>query len=447
MATGQRVSLTAVFCAGDGMATARLAREIGALESLVHQPAALPLLDSGRAAGWLYSVTPCLDGQSLADLIRHDGPLPVSRAVSMAISLADLLHFSHSIGILHGAITPHHIWISDDQAVLGGLQRTIRQSPNPRETQRTSNDVFALARALFEALTGEAWQRGAAIPDALPDELTSVLYRALGANRDARFATAIAFAQALCSVRENALVTDGEVRGRDALVLTSLDEVPLSDSADRSLRVLHALLDRAEVADQAPEDDDPLVQRCWARAQQQVEPDDARLVALHCRWRLLADRDPVAALAASQPAQYARGVLPYRARALAALGRAAEARTLAVRAWFDDVALDLSALRSLTMALLLTRAFDLASLVSVAECAQGVVDPVIVAAGQVSASMGAVRPLTAAAQSRTLRAIGAAIDDRVPWTAELLVDPRWDGLRSDRRFSALLARSISAWTS
>lgn len=447
VATGERVLLSAVFCAGDGMATARLAREIGALELLAHQPAAVPLLDSGRAAGWLYCVTPWLDGRSLADLISRDGPLPVHDAVSMAIALADLLHFSHGIGVLHGMLTSQHIWISDGDVRLGGFQRAMRHTVRARDTQHTALDVFDLARALFAALSGQTWQRGAPMPDALPDELTFVLHRALGANRDARFLTAIAFAQALCAVRENALVAEGEVRGRDVYEQTALDELPLSDTADRSLRVLHALLDRAEVADQAPEHDDPLVQRCWARAAQQVAPGDARLVALHCRWRLLADRDPVAALAASQPARYAAEVVPYRARALAALGQAAEARTLAVRSWFDDVALDLSAVRSLMMALLLTRSFDLASLVSVAERAQGVVDPVIMAAGQVSASLGAVRPLTAAAQSRTLRAISAAIDERVPWTAELLVDPRWDGLRSDHRFSALLARSKAAWTS
>ena len=222
--------------------------------------------------------------------------------------------------------------------------------------------------------------------------------------------------------------------------------MPLSDGADRSLRVLHALLDRAEVADLAPEPDDPLVVHCWDRASAQVRVGDARLVALRCRWRLLADRDPVGALTASQQAPDAPAVMPYRARALAALGRAAEARTLAVRSWFDDVAMDLSGVRSLIVALLLTRAFDMASLVSVTEFAHGVVDPVIIAAGETAVARGTARRLTPAAQTRTLRAIASALERRVPWTAELLVDPRWDGLRADHRFAALIARSKSSWT-
>ena len=163
-------------------------------------------------------------------------------------------------------------------------------------------------------------------------------------------------------------------------------------------------------------------------------------------WRLLAERDPVGALRASQQAPHASAVLPYRARALAALGRAAEARTLAVRSWFDEVALDLSGVRSLVIALLLTRAFEMASLVSVSEFADGVVDPVILGVGQAAVARGVAPRLTPAAQTRTLHAIGAALDRRVPWTAELLVDPRWDALRADHRFAVLLARSKAAWT-
>jgi hypothetical protein len=187
------------------------------------------------------------------------------------------------------------------------------------------------------------------------------------------------------------------------------------------------------------------VQRCWSRADEHVPARDARLVALRCRWRLLAERDPVGALSASRLAMDAREVLPYRARALATLGRAAEARAVAVRAWFDDVTLDLAALRSLMMALLLTRAFDLATLVGVTEGMDGAGDPVIAAAGQIAASRGG-RPLAPAAQGRALRAIAAAIDQRAAWTSELMVDPRWDSLRADARFSALLARSKATWT-
>ena len=190
------------------------------------------------------------------------------------------------------------------------------------------------------------------------------------------------------------------------------------------------------MAELASEPDDPLVVHCWDRASAQVRVGDARLVALRCRWRLLADRDPVGALTASQQAPDAPAVMPYRARALAALGRAAEARTLAVRSWFDDVAMDLSGVRSLIVALLLTRAFDMASLVSVTEFAHGVVDPVIIAAGETAVARGTARRLTPATPEpagKSTRGASAVepgqvcIDSRVDLIVKIYVDGNFVG--------------------
>ncbi|MBC7841780.1 MAG: hypothetical protein H7099_05695 [Gemmatimonadaceae bacterium] len=442
---GDEVRVSAVSCAADGMATAQMAREIGALECLAHQPTVVPLLASGRADGWLYIVTPWGE-PSLRALVIRDGPRAVADAVQHAIAVADLLHFAHSLGLAHGAVSAEALSLDAGQIQLGGFSTVTRAHVDSERARTAARDVLGLAGALFEALTATQWRVGLRCPDHLPEALIHLLHRALGRDRSARFATAITFAQALCAVRDTALSDDMEVGAREAALEGEIAERPLSDGAARSLRVLHALLDRAEVADLPPEPDDPLVVHCWRRASAQVGARDARLVALQCRWRLLAERDPVGAYRASQAAPNARAVLPYRARALAVLGRAAEARTLAVRSWFDDVALDLSGLRSLISALLLTRAFEMASLVCVAECAHGVDDPVIVAAGQSAVARGAVRRLTPSAQTRTLRAIASAIERRVPWTAELLVDPRWDILRDDHRFAVLLARSKASWT-
>jgi hypothetical protein len=444
-ATGESVCITAVFCDHDGMATARLAREIGVLERLSHQPAVVPLLDSGRADGWLYMVTPWRE-LSIREQLERIGPLDVERALAYTISVADLLHLAHGLGLTHGAVSADALFVEAGQIQLGAWSSAAQirtESDRPRAATR---DVVGLGRTLFELLSGSRWAPNSAMPAQLPDALTHFLHRALGPDRDARFATAIAFAQALCVVRDARSDDAYAVSGRDAASEILVEELPLSDGAERSMRVLHALLDRAEVADLPPDRDDPLVLECWHRADAQLAPGDARLVALRCRWQLLAERDPVGALQASQRAPHSPAVLPYRARALAALGRASEARSVAVRSWFDDVALDLSGVRSLVVALLLTRAFEMASLVSVSEFADGVTDPVIVAAGQSAVARGAVPRLTPAAQTRTLRAIASALDRRVPWTAELLVDPRWDALRADHRFALLLARSKAAWT-
>jgi len=86
--SGDRVSLAAVLCAADGMATASLAREIGVLKFLAHQPSVLPLLGSGRAAGCLYAVTPCTDGISLGEQLTREGPLPADEVLTQVIAAA-----------------------------------------------------------------------------------------------------------------------------------------------------------------------------------------------------------------------------------------------------------------------------------------------------------------------------------------------------------------------
>lgn len=438
------MTVRAVLCADDGMATAQMAREIRALETLAHQPAVVPLLATGRAAGWLYTISPSHAEHSLRERLVRDGALPTVQALDVTITIADLLHFAHGIGIAHGAVSAETIVLHGADAQLCGFASTTRMTPDEDMVPRC-RDVFTLAGVLFEMLTGHRWTARSRIPELEHDELRFVLHRALGTNRDRRYASAIAFAQALCTIREQLVSDVDEVSARDTIADGEIKLLPLSDGADRSLRVLHALLDRAEVAEDPPEPDDPLVQNCWDQANAQIPEHDVRLVALRCRWRLLADRDPVGALSAARRAPHAPAVVPYRARALAALGCAAEARTLAVRAWLDDLALDLAAIRSITSALLLTRAFEMATLVSEVETAHGVVDPVIAAAGQTSVASQRTRP-SAAAMAQTFRAIADAIDRRVSWTAELMVDPRWDALRADRRFSALLVHAKSAWT-
>ena len=456
--TGARVlRIHAVVCDADGNATASLAREIAVLEYLAHQPSVLPLRHAGRHAGLVYAVLPCTDGMSLAARMQRDGPMCEDEVVHAMIAVADLLHFMHGAGIAHTAITPDTLFHLDGVVLLGGFHSARPLASALDAPKVIAADVRALARSACALLL----QRSDGVADIALDDgdkgciathgigahcvvsagLGAVLQRALGADAGACFQTAIAFAQAICAVRD-ASTEWGEVSARAAD--EAHDVIPLSDGVDRSLRVLHALLDRAEVEEEPPEPGDPLVQRCWDRAAAQVSPDDARLVALRVRWRLLVDRDPSGALAAAQPARDAAAVSPYRARALAALGRAADARTLAVRTWFDEVALDGAAMRSLTIALRLTRAFDLASLISVTECVAGSADPVLCAA---TCSPPPLRTQSARASAEAISRIAAAIDRRVPWTAALLVDPRWDMLRGHPQFADLVGRVRQQWTS
>lgn len=433
--TGQRVRLRAARRADHSASASALARETAVLRRLALQPSAEPVLATGSTGGWVFLATPCYGADSLAARVAAAGPLPVDDALTHTIAIADLLHFCHSMRIVHGAITADLIFLRDDAVVLTGFERAQFVATNSRGAGAVWRDVKALAEVL-------AMIHRCADTMEMPDGVAAAVAQA----RDGTVATAIDFAQLLCEARDVLHGAEQEVTGRDAGTESCGNIALLGDGAERSLRVLHALLDQAEIADLAPEPDDPLVQRCWRRAEEQVPSGDSRLVALRCRWNLLAGRDPVGALSATRVAPDAADVLPYRARALAAMGRAGEARTLATRVWLHGLTLDASAVRSLTIALVLTRAFDLVSLVSNAEPALGACDPVIAAAVELASAGGMTPPLSSMSRWQALRAIEAALERRSVWTAELLVDPRWDALRGDQRFVELASRSQAQWT-
>ncbi len=151
--SGDRVSLAAVLCAADGMATASLAREIGVLECLALQPSVLPLLGSGCAAGCLYAVTPCTDGVSLAEELTREGPLPADEVLTQVIAMADLLHFMHGAGIAHGAVSAHVMYRIGRTVRLGGFHGAVRLASAPDTAECIAADVHALVQTACFLLT------------------------------------------------------------------------------------------------------------------------------------------------------------------------------------------------------------------------------------------------------------------------------------------------------
>src|SRR5262245_34934551 len=99
----------------------RFLREIQVAAQLNH-PHVLGLHDSGRVprvanAGYygadlLYYVMPYVEGESLRDRLRRDGPLPLSDALRIASEVADALSFAHSRGVIHRDIKPENILLA-----------------------------------------------------------------------------------------------------------------------------------------------------------------------------------------------------------------------------------------------------------------------------------------------------------------------------------------------
>ena len=84
--------------------------------ALLSHPAIVTVHDFGRddADGTLYIALEHLEGRTLADIVREEGPLPWPRALAIAGRIAGALDHAHERGIVHRDVKPANI------IVLGG---------------------------------------------------------------------------------------------------------------------------------------------------------------------------------------------------------------------------------------------------------------------------------------------------------------------------------------
>ncbi len=160
----------------------RFRREIEIESSLIH-PHILPLHDSGESDGLLYFVMPAIEGRSLAEVLRAEGPLPVPMACRVGAEVASALGYAHRHGVIHRDIKPGNILLADDHAFVAdfGIARLL--SPDGRATTSLAgfvgtpsymspeqlgsgpevdarSDIYALGCVLYEMTTGEPLVRG-----------------------------------------------------------------------------------------------------------------------------------------------------------------------------------------------------------------------------------------------------------------------------------------------
>jgi TOMM system kinase/cyclase fusion protein len=91
---------------------ARFRREMRACAEL-HHPHVVRLIDSGETDdGLLFSVFEYVPGQTLADLLREKGALPVETAIELMSQVLDALGAAHRQGIVHRDLKPNNIMAS-----------------------------------------------------------------------------------------------------------------------------------------------------------------------------------------------------------------------------------------------------------------------------------------------------------------------------------------------
>jgi eukaryotic-like serine/threonine-protein kinase len=112
----------------------RFLREIRLAASLTH-PHLLPVFDSGEAGGYLYYVSPYIEGESLRERIQREGPLPIPDAVRILHALADALATAHAAGIVHRDLKPANVLLSGRHALLAdfGVAKALDEASGEDE--------------------------------------------------------------------------------------------------------------------------------------------------------------------------------------------------------------------------------------------------------------------------------------------------------------------------
>jgi tetratricopeptide (TPR) repeat protein len=174
----------------DPKALARFQSETKAVAALSH-PSILSIFDVGEANGIHYAVTELLEGETLRQLVAR-GPVPLKRALEIALQVTEGLAAAHEKGIVHRDLKPENLFLTEDGRVKildFGLARHETTFRDPNDTHSPTLSEFTEAGAVLGtvAYMSPEQARGHRV-DHRSDEfsLGTVLYEMLAGRRPFR---------------------------------------------------------------------------------------------------------------------------------------------------------------------------------------------------------------------------------------------------------------------
>ncbi|HEV2768950.1 MAG TPA: PASTA domain-containing protein [Solirubrobacteraceae bacterium] len=216
----------------------RFRREAQSAAGLQHQHV-VAVYDRGEWDDTYYIAMEYLQGRSLKEVVRDEGPLDPLRAVDIIIQILRAARFAHRRGIIHRDLKPHNVILDDedrakvtdfgiakagasDMTQTGSIMGTA-QYLSPEQAQGYSvtaqSDLYAIGIVLYEMLTARVpFEAESAVTIALkqvnevpvppselnaavPPELEGVVLRALEKDPARRFQDADEFIATLETVR------------------------------------------------------------------------------------------------------------------------------------------------------------------------------------------------------------------------------------------------------
>ena len=214
--------------ATDAAFLARFRREARAAAGITHEHIA-SVYDTGSDGPYHYIVMEYVEGESMRDRLRREGPLPLAEALRIATETAEALEAAHQAGVVHRDIKPGNILLGREGQVKVTDFGIARAASAPNQTDTSTmlgsanyvspeqargeavgpqGDIYSLGATLFEALTGKApfdggdrmailhrhvydrAPRPSEIRPGLPPEVDSVVGHCLEKDLSGRFASA-----------------------------------------------------------------------------------------------------------------------------------------------------------------------------------------------------------------------------------------------------------------
>jgi serine/threonine protein kinase len=153
----------------------RFKTEALAAASLSH-PNLVNIYDVGQQDECYYIVMEYVQGQTLKELIEREAPLPIEKAIDIAIMICDGLHHAHEKGIIHRDIKPQNVLITEfgivkvadfgiAQAItkktitfggnVVGSVHYISPEQAKGEPLTRATDIYSVGCVLYEMVTGQ----------------------------------------------------------------------------------------------------------------------------------------------------------------------------------------------------------------------------------------------------------------------------------------------------